>query len=74
MSKRERLICGGLSWLGVSLGPARNRSGKTPVNESRHRACAVHVLPLPGGPADRLPYLGIVLTEVLSNSVGKAVW
>jgi acetate kinase len=37
-------ICGGLSWLGVSLNPARNRSGKNPVSEPAS-PFAVHVLP-----------------------------
>jgi acetate kinase len=37
-------ICGGLSWLGVSLNPARNRSGENPVSELAS-PCAVHVLP-----------------------------
>src|ERR1700719_1981353 len=33
-------ICGGLSWLGVSLNPARNRSGENPVSEPAS-PCAV---------------------------------
>jgi len=37
-------ICGGLSWLGVSLDEARNRSANNPINDSRSH-CAVHVLP-----------------------------
>jgi acetate kinase len=37
-------ICGGLSWLGVRLDPARNRSVENPISESVSR-CAVHVLP-----------------------------
>ena len=37
-------ICGGLSWLGVSLDPARNRSVENPISELASR-CAVHVLP-----------------------------
>ena len=37
-------ICGGLSWLGVSLDEARNLSANNPINDSRSR-CAVHVLP-----------------------------
>ena len=36
-------ICGGLSWLGVSVNEARNRSGKKPINGSESR-CAVQVL------------------------------
>ena len=36
-------ISGGLSWLGVSLDQARNRSASNPINESRSR-CAVQVL------------------------------
>ncbi len=37
-------ICDGLSWLGVRLDPARNRSVENPISESASR-CAVHVLP-----------------------------
>ena len=37
-------ICGGLSWLGVSLDPARNRSVENPISEPGSR-CAVYVLP-----------------------------
>ena len=37
-------ICGGLSWLGVRLDPARNRSVENPISESASR-CAVHVMP-----------------------------
>jgi acetate kinase len=37
-------ICGGLSWLGVSLDPARNRSGENPISGPPSR-CAVYVLP-----------------------------
>jgi acetate kinase len=37
-------ICGGLSWLGLSLDEARNRSGENPVSTSPSR-CAVYVLP-----------------------------
>jgi acetate kinase len=37
-------ICGGLSWLGVSLNPARNRSGENPVSEPAS-PFMVHVLP-----------------------------
>ncbi len=36
-------ICGGLSWLGLCLDEARNRSGKNPVSTSLSR-CAVYVL------------------------------
>jgi acetate kinase len=36
-------ICGGLSWLGVSLDQARNRSAINPINDSGSR-CAVQVL------------------------------
>jgi acetate kinase len=35
-------ICGGLSWLGVSVDEARNRSGKNTINRSESR-CAVRV-------------------------------
>ena len=37
-------ICGGLTWLGVTLNSARNRSGENPISEPASR-CAVHVLP-----------------------------
>jgi acetate kinase len=37
-------ICGGLSWLGVRLDPAWNRSVENPISESASR-CAVHVMP-----------------------------
>ena len=37
-------ICNGLFWLGVSIDPARNRSGKNPINDSVSH-CAVKVLP-----------------------------
>ena len=36
-------ICGGLSWLGVTLDQARNRSTSNPINDSGSR-CAVRVL------------------------------
>jgi acetate kinase len=37
-------ICGGLSWLGLSLDEARNRSANNPINGSGS-PCAVQVLP-----------------------------
>ena len=37
-------ICDGLSWFGVSLDPARNRSGANPISKPASR-CAVYVLP-----------------------------
>lgn len=37
-------ICGGLSWLGVSLDPARNRSLEDPISDPTSR-CSVSVLP-----------------------------
>ena len=36
-------ICGGLSWIGVGLDEARNRSAHNPINDPASR-CAVHVL------------------------------
>ena len=36
-------ICGGLSWIGVGLDEARNRSAHNPINDPGSR-CAVHVL------------------------------
>jgi acetate kinase len=37
-------ICGGLSWLGLSLDEARNRSANNPINDSGSR-WSVQVLP-----------------------------
>ena len=37
-------ICGGLSWLGISLDPAQNQSSKNTINHSTSR-CLVRVLP-----------------------------
>ena len=37
-------ICGGLSWLGVSLDPAENQSSKDTISDSTSR-CLVRVLP-----------------------------
>lgn len=37
-------ICNGLSWIGVSLDEARNRSAINPINDSASR-CSVRVLP-----------------------------
>jgi acetate kinase len=37
-------ICGGLSWLGVSLDPVRNRSASNPISDPASR-CPVLVLP-----------------------------
>jgi acetate kinase len=37
------VICGGLSWLGVTLDQARNRSARNPINDSGSR-CAVQIL------------------------------
>jgi acetate kinase len=36
-------ICGGLSWIGISLNEARNRSASNPINGSVSR-CPVHVV------------------------------
>jgi acetate kinase len=36
-------ICGDLSWLGVSIDEARNRSASNPINDAASR-CAVQVL------------------------------
>jgi acetate kinase len=36
-------ICGGLSWIGVSLDEARNRSANNPINDPASR-CPVQVL------------------------------
>ena len=41
--KARAAICDGLSWLGVSLDEARNRSTNNPINDSGSR-CAVQVL------------------------------
>jgi acetate kinase len=37
-------ICGGLSWIGLSLDQARNRSARNPISDPTSR-CAVRVLP-----------------------------
>ena len=37
-------ICGGLSWIGVGLDEARNRSATNPISDPASR-CAVRVLP-----------------------------
>jgi acetate kinase len=37
-------VCDGLSWIGVRLDEARNRSAHNPISDSQSR-CAVHVLP-----------------------------
>jgi acetate kinase len=37
-------ICGGLSWLGISLDPARNQSLQDPISDQTSR-CSVRVLP-----------------------------
>jgi acetate kinase len=64
-------ICGGLSWLGVSLNPARNRRGKT-LSASRHRP--VRYTYSPPRRTGRLPTIpGHCPNEVFPNSVGKAV-
>jgi acetate kinase len=42
--KTRAAICDGLSWLGVSLDEARNRSADSQINDSRSRS-AVYVLP-----------------------------
>jgi acetate kinase len=36
-------ICGGLSWIGVRLDEARNRSANNPINDPASR-CSVHLL------------------------------
>jgi acetate kinase len=37
-------ICGGLSWLGISLDPSRNQSSEDPISNATSR-CSVRVLP-----------------------------
>jgi acetate kinase len=65
-------ICGGLSWLGVSLNLARNRSGENPISEPAS-PCAVHVLP---SQEDRqIAYHTRALShEVFPNSRGEGCW
>ena len=41
--KARAVICGGLSWIGVSLDEARNRSANNPINDPASR-CQVLVL------------------------------
>jgi acetate kinase len=62
-------ICGGLSWLGVSLNPARN--GENLVSEPAS-PCAVHVLP--SQEDQQIAYHTWALSQPsLSDSHGKAV-
>jgi acetate kinase len=42
-AKARAAICGGLSWLGVTLDEVRNRSARNPINDVGSR-CAVQVL------------------------------
>ena len=56
-AKVQATICSGLSWLGVSLDPARNQSLDDPISDPALR-CSVRVLPLGRRRADRRPYLG----------------
>jgi acetate kinase len=42
-SQARSVICDGLSWLGISLDQARNRSASNPINDTGSR-CAVRVL------------------------------
>ena len=42
--KARATICGGLSWLGLSLDEARNRFANNPINDSGS-PCSVQVLP-----------------------------
>jgi hypothetical protein len=55
-AKVRAAICGGLSWLGISLD-TRNRSLEDPISNPTSR-CSVRVLPLGRRRADRHPYLG----------------
>jgi acetate kinase len=65
-------ICGGLSWLGVSLNPARNRSGENPVSEPAS-PCAVHVLP--SQEDQQIAYHTWALSQrSLSDSRGEGCW
>jgi acetate kinase len=43
-AKVRAAICSGLSWLGISLDPARNQSLEDPINHPTSR-CSVRVLP-----------------------------
>ena len=65
-------ICGGLSWLGVSLNPARNRSGENPVSEPAS-PFAVHVLPSQEN--RQIAYHTWALSQrSLSDSRGEGCW
>ena len=55
-------ICDGLSWLGVSLDPARNRSGENPISDSGIALCGARSS-LAGRRTDRSSYLGAVPTR-----------
>jgi acetate kinase len=50
-------ICGGLSWLGISLDTTRNHSLEDPISNPTSR-CSVRVLPLGRRRAGRHSYLG----------------
>ena len=63
-------ICGGLSWLGVGLDEARNRSANNPISDSGIALRGARSA-LAGRRADRSPYLGIVPMEFLPNSRGE---
>ena len=63
-------ICGGLSWLGVSLDEARNRSADNPINDLGIALRSARSS-LAGRRADRSAYLGIVPIECCRITAGK---
>ena len=63
-------ICDGLSWIGVSLDEARNRSANNPINDSGIALRGARS-PLAGRRADRPPYLGIVPMECCRIAAGN---
>ena len=66
-------ICDGLSWLGVSLDEARNRSADNPISDSGIALCGARSS-LAGRRADRSPYLGIVPMEPFRIAAACTAW
>jgi hypothetical protein len=63
-------ICGGLSWIGVSLDEARNRSANNPINDSRIALLGARSR-LAGRRADSPPYPGIGPTGSFLMAAGN---
>ena len=56
-------ICGGLTWMGVSLDASRNRAAGKPINDGAS-CCSVQVLALTRRRADRAPHWSFGPTEL----------